>query len=383
MKKLISDLTIIIWISIFSQFAGADEWGTIKIPWSKPITIAFDEQLEMQFVGIKRGIEMAFKEKASLLGYPLRFDSKTSKYGSFKSDHLPQIFCNNAHNAAVIGYADNTDLQSALEIHHRQKVVLLTPLNIGTQPLEDKNPIIFSLCCSYKIQARKAAEFSLSRKKHNIAVIYNKDENSQKLGRHFSEQVQVLGGKVLFETSLSSNYYLSEMIEKIKTIKCDLIYYAGPYELGISAIEEMDAVGLHHTYFIAGAACNNGKFLRETSGIPIANCYVIAPRKPSREWTRNFEAQYGLKPGFGHYGYDAAQILIRALKAVTYKNSDGGLVIGKKALAFAVKHLNFKGASGKIEFDLKGCRTSSAIAIYHVFDNEEEGLRFFKETPFR
>ena len=370
-------------ISIFSQPAAADEWGKIKIPRGKPIKIAFDAQLAMQFIGMEHGVEMAVKEKALLLDHPLKLETQKAEYEIFKSDRLPRIFCNDPHTAGVIGYADNTDVQSALKMHHKQKVILLSPLRIDVRPVGGKNPIIFKLCCSYKVQARKAAEFSLSRKKKNIAVLYNIDETNRNLGRHFSEQVQVLGGKVLFETSLSSNYYLPQIIEKIKTLECDLIYFAGPSELGILAIEEMDAAGLHNTYFIAGAACSSSKFLSQTSGIPIANCYVIAPKKPSREWTKKFVDHYGLMPGFSPYGYDAAHILIKALKAVTFKNSDGWLVIGKKALADAVKKVKLKGISGNIEFDSKGCRTSSATAIYHVFENEEKGVRLFKEIFFR
>jgi len=381
MNKAIIDLIIFIFISIFNNFATADEWGTIKIPEGKPIKIVFDKQLAMQFVGMRHGFDMAVKEKASLLGHPLKLE--TAEYGNFRSDRLPQIFCDDPHIAGVIGYAGNTDLQSALEIHHKKKVILLTPLSIHAKPFEGNTPIIFNMCCSCKVQARKAAEFSLSRKKENIAVIYNTDEISGKLGRHFSEQVQVMGGKVLFETSLSSNYYLTEVIEKIKALKCDLIYYAGPSELGILTVEEMDAAGLHNIYFIAGAACNNSKFLSQTNGIPIANCYVIGHKKPCREWTRKFVAQYSLVPQFSPYGYDAADILIESLKAVTIKNTDGWVVIGKKALADAVKNVKLQGVSGKIEFDSKGFRTSSAIAIYHVFDNEEKGIRLFKETRFR
>jgi branched-chain amino acid transport system substrate-binding protein len=383
MNKAIINLTIMICISIFSQSAAADEWGKIKIPRDKPIKIAFDSQLAMQFFGMEHGVEMAVKEKALLLGHPLKLETQKAEHGIFKSDRLPRIFCNDPHTAGVIGYAENTDVQSALKMHHKQKVILLSPLRIDVRPVGGKNPIIFKLCCSYKVQARKAAEFSLSRKKKNIAVLYSIDRANGNLGRHFSEQVQVLGGKVLFETSLSSNYDLPQIIEKIKTLECDLIYFAGPSELGVLAIEEMDAAGLHNTYFIAGAACSSSKFLSQTSGIPIANCYVIAPNKPCREWTKKFVDNYGLMPGFSPYGYDATHILIKALKEVAFRNSDGGLVIGKKALADAVKKVKLKGVSGKIEFDSKGCRNSSATAIYHVFENEEKGLRLFKEIFFR
>ena len=54
-----------------------------------------------------------------------------------------------------------------------------------------------------------------------------------------------------------------------------------------------------------------------------------------------------------------------------------------RELADAVKKVKLKGVSGKIEFDSKGCRNSSATAIYHVFENEEKGLRLFKEIFFR
>jgi len=383
MKKSIIDYTILACFSIFSQFACADEWGTIKIPANQPIKIAFDNQLEMQFGGIKLGIEMAIKEKNSMRDHPLRLELKMPEHKNIRSDHLSKIFCNDPHTVGVIGYADRADVQSALSTHLQQKVILVSPLGILAKQMKDKSPVIFNMCCSHKLQARKAVEFALSRKKKKIAVIHNTDEFSRKLGRDFTVQIQMRGAEVLFETSLSNNYYLSGMIKKIKTLKCDLIYYAGPSELGILVIQEMDAVGLHNTYFIAGAACHNFKFLSETSGIPMANCYVVAPRKPSREWSRKFVTQYGLSPGFSPYGYDAAHIFINALKAVTLKNSYGRMELGKKALADAVKNAKIKGVSGEIEFDSKGCRTSSALAIYHVFDNEEEGFRLFKETPSR
>jgi len=82
-----------------------------------------------------------------------------------------------------------------------------------------------------------------------------------------------------------------------------------------------------------------------------------------QDFARRYRSRYGQPLGsegvdvFAAYAYDAASILIRAIKQVAVVDASGNLVIGRQALANAVRATSgYQGITGAISFDGKGDR---------------------------
>jgi ABC-type branched-subunit amino acid transport system substrate-binding protein len=108
--------------------------------------------------------------------------------------------------------------------------------------------------------------------------------------------------------------------------------------------------------------------------------YVTYAKEPDPDWVKKFETRYGPRQTFSPQAYDAATILMMAVERVARKQTDGSLVIGKKALRDAVADTDLMGITGRIKFDPYGDRTGSVVVIYKVV--EEDGRRFFKQMVF-
>ena len=82
-----------------------------------------------------------------------------------------------------------------------------------------------------------------------------------------------------------------------------------------------------------------------------------------QDFARRYQSSYGqsldsVEGGLcAAYAYDAASILIRAIEQVAVVDASGHLVIGRQALAKAVRATSgHQGVTGTISFDGKGDR---------------------------
>jgi ABC-type branched-subunit amino acid transport system substrate-binding protein len=91
---------------------------------------------------------------------------------------------------------------------------------------------------------------------------------------------------------------------------------------------------------------------------------AIVETSAYRQFVGRYSSLYGSAPASEHdivfyvaYAYDAANVLIRAIKQVAVVDASGNLVIGRQALAHAVRATSgYQGVTGTISFDSKGDR---------------------------
>src|SRR3990172_4178284 len=73
--------------------------------------------------------------------------------------------------------------------------------------------------------------------------------------------------------------------------------------------------------------------------------------------------------------YDATMVLLSAVEKAAAKQPDGSLAIGRKALAEALRSMNYDGVTGKIAFDDKGDRTGTMVVVNKVVKGKFEEVR--------
>jgi branched-chain amino acid transport system substrate-binding protein len=170
------------------------------------------------------------------------------------------------------------------------------------------------------------------------------------------------------------------VLTKIKPLRPQLIYFGGMAAEGVLIARQMKRVGLRKTHFMSDDGCYTEKDFIKAGGKATNGAYVTYAKEPDPVWVKKFEARYGPRQTFSPQAYDAANIMMLAVEKVAQRQSDGGLVIGKKALRDAVADTKYEGITGKIGFDPYGDRTGSVVVIYKVV--EENGKRFFKPMVF-
>ena len=85
-------------------------------------------------------------------------------------------------------------------------------------------------------------------------------------------------------------------------------------------------------------------------------------------WQKRFTEKFEHEPiTFSPQAYDAAVALLMGIEKVGAVQDDGSLVIGKKALADAIRSLEFDGVTGKVGFTEEG-NAKSGVVVYQVKD---------------
>jgi branched-chain amino acid transport system substrate-binding protein len=269
----------------------------------------------------------------------------------------------------------------ASDVHNKYKVIMISPSSTAWELTARGIPIFFRTCWNDKIQARRAAEFAVSRKWMRVAAIHDKSDYGQSLAEDFVKNMKAKGAKVLaFEGITRGDKDFTPVLTKIKSLRPQLIYFGGMAAEGSLIVRQMKRVGLRKTHFMSDDGCYTEKDFIQAGGDAALGAYITYAKEPDPDWVKRFEAKYGPRQTFSPQAYDAANILMMAVEKVAKKQPNGTLIIGKKALRDAVAKTSYTGITGKIEFDENGDRTGSVVVIYKVV--EEGGKRFFKQINF-
>lgn len=370
---------------LFPFSSHADEWGTITITSGKVIKIGLGAMLTGDYaslgIDIKHGAEMAVEKKGSILGHRVALQAEDDGCAGPSSVAIAEKLCNDPLIVGLVGYMCSGGSKPASDIHNKYKVVMVSPSSTALELTARGIPIFFRTCWNDKIQARRAASFAYSRKWTKVAVIHDKSDYGQSLGEDFAEHIRQKKGKILaFEGITRGDKDFSPVLTKIKPLKPQLIYFGGMAAEGVLLARQMKRVGLRKTHFMSDDGCYTEKDFIQAGGKATNGCYVTYAKQPDPDWVKKFEAKYGPRQTFSPQAYDATNILMLAVEKTAKKQSDGSLIIGKRALRNAVADTKYNGITGEISFDTYGDRTGSVVVIYKVV--EENGRRFFKQMNF-
>jgi branched-chain amino acid transport system substrate-binding protein len=362
----------------------ADEWGAITLAPDKPIKIGLGSMLTGDYaslgIDIRNGAEMAIAEKGRLLGRNIVLQAEDDGCAGPPSVAIAEKICNDPLVVGLVGYMCSGGSKPASDIHNKYKVVMISPSSTALELTARGIPVFFRTCWNDKIQARRAAEFALSKGWKKVAVLHDKSDYGQSLAEDFAAHVKKEGGTILALEGLTrGDKDFSPVLTKIKPLKPQLVYFGGMAAEGVLVVRQMKRAGIQ-AEFLSDDGCFTEKDFIQAGGAAATGCFVTYAQEPDPAWVKKFEAKYGPRQTFSPQAYDAAHILMTAVEKAARKQPDGSLVIGKKALRDAVAGTDTVGITGKIAFDAHGDRTGSVVVVYKVV--EKQGRRFFEQVPF-
>ena len=370
---------------LFAFSAYGDEWGEITIPPEKPIKIGLGAMLTGDYaslgIDIRYGAEMAVQEKGEIHGHPIFLQAEDDGCAGPPSVAIAEKLCNDPLIVGLVGYMCSGGSKPASDIHNKYKVVMVSPSSTALELTARNIPIFFRTCWNDKIQAKRAADFSLSRQWSKVAVIHDKSDYGQSLAQDFANNVRAGGGTVLaFEGITRGDKDFSPVLTKIKPSKPQLLYFGGMAAEGVLVVRQMKRVGLRKTIFLSCDGSYTEKDFIKAGGKATTGSFITYAKQPDPNWVKAFETKYGPRQTFSPQAYDGANILIKAVEKVAKKQVNGSLVIGKRALRNAVAETDYEGITGKIRFDPHGDRTGSVVVVYKVVQKGKD--RFFEQVDF-
>lgn len=371
---------VLLSFSFQAEAAVKDEWGVITIPKGGAVKLGLGTTLSGAYaklgLDIKNGVEMAVKDKGSILGFPIELRVEDDQCEGAPSVAVAEKFGADPGIVGVVGYMCSGGSIPASDVHNKYKKVMISSSSTADALTARGLPVVFRTVWNDKIQGKAAAGFALKTLKvKKAAVVHDKSAYGQGLADEFKVHFEKGGGKtVAYEGIARGEKDFTPVLTKIKPKEPELIYFGGMAAEGALLVRQMKEVGLKAA-FMSGDGCYDVKDFIEASGGAAEGSYVTFAKSPEgakyAEWKKRYEGKYGPLGAFSAQGYDAAMILLSAIEKVAKKQPDGGLLIGKKVLADAVRTIGYEGVTGRLSFDRRGDVLGAIVMV-----NKVEGRQF-------
>ncbi len=251
----------------------------------------------------------------------------------------------------VIGHFNSSCSIPASDVYNRAGIPMITPAS--TNPLLTGRGYkgIFRVCGTDDQQGRVAADFVRTRlRAKRVAVIHDKTTYGQGLADFFRSHIGGYAEIVYYGGITRGDKDFKTVLTSVKQASPDLLYFGGIYAdagLIVKQAREisfttplMSGDGVIDTKFveIAGEKAAEGTFLT----------FGPSPRENGQagDVIKKYREKFGEPGPYSLYAYDAAQVLLTALKAASVP--DG------RAVADKIHSMEFPGSHGIIRFASNG-----------------------------
>ena len=168
---------------------------------------------------------------------------------------------------------------------------------------------------------------------------------------------------VFFDAVTPGEKDFSAVLTKVKSLSPDVTYYTGYYPEGGLIAKQFKDLGVSGK-FMAGDANNDPTFISEagpaSEGVFVTSTPLPQDQSSAKSFIDRYKKRWNQDPGpYSALEYDAVNVVINAIKQSG--STDRAAVI--KAIT-ATK--NYQGATGAINFDKKGDRTSVLYITYII-----------------
>lgn len=231
------------------------------------------------------------------------------------------------------------------------------------------------VCPADDVQGPLAVDFAKDElKAKTIFILDEKALYGQGLAALVTKRCQELGIQILGHDSINTkqNEFRALMLT-IKAKNPDVVYFGGTtQDKGGQIAKDMRDAGIKCPLIVPDG-CYEKKFIESAGEENLKDCYVtlggLDPsllKGPGAEYVKKYKEKYGKDPeAYSVYGYEAAKVVLEAIKKVGKK--DRGEIL--KA-CLATKDFD-KGALGKWSFDANG-----DISIQNMTISKVEGGTF-------
>ncbi len=196
-----------------------------------------------------------------------------------------------------------------------------------------------------------------------VAIIDDRTAYGQGLADEVERAAKAAGGQIVArENTTDKSTDFMAILTSIKAKKPDVVFYGGMDPQAGPLVKQMKSLGLK-AKFLGGDGTQTLEFLRlaggdaegaiaSSPGLPLANM------PGGKTFQEKFNAKYGKVQIYAPYAYDAASVMIEAMKQA------GSAEPGKYLPVLA--KIRYNGVTGPIQFDEKGDITGGAITLYQV-----------------
>ncbi|MBF0315739.1 MAG: ABC transporter substrate-binding protein [Oligoflexia bacterium] len=264
---------------------------------------------------------------------------------------------------ALLGEVASTRSLAAAPVAQQYKVPMITPSSTNPE-VTKKGNFIFRTCFIDPFQGQVMAKFAVNSLKLKRGAILrdNKSDYSMGLADYFTKTLTELGGTVIADEKYASgDSDFKAQLTSLREKHPDFIFIPGYYtEVGLIARQARE-LGIS-SMLLGGDGWDSPKLIEiggtALDGSYFSNHYTAEDKRPEvQEFITKFKNKYNVAPdGLAAAGYDAAQILLAAMKRA--KSLEGDDL--RLAIAATTNH---PGVTGMITINSERDAVKSAVVL--------------------
>jgi branched-chain amino acid transport system substrate-binding protein len=364
----------LLWVAIFFAGIRADADETIKIGEVSPITGAIGRYGTTCHQGIQLAIDQA-NSAGGLLGQKIVLLTEDNQSEAGQTSTIVRKFVTQDKVVAIIGDLTSSATLEGGPIAQAAKIPMVTPL--ATNPkVTEIGDYIFRVCFIDEFQGRVMARFALEYLKAKKAALLTdtKQDYSVGLSGFFKDSfVSGAGTVVRGQTYSTGDTDFRAQLTSVKAAGPDVIFLPGYYpEVGI-ILKQARQLGITAPFI--GCEAWDSPTLLQVAGKAADGCYYsnqFSAEDPSpvvQEFGKVYREKFGGPPdNFAALGYDAARVVLDAIKRANSTNS----TTVRDAIA---QTRDFTGVSGTITIDAQ--RNASKPAV--ILAIKDQHVQYFEK----
>jgi branched-chain amino acid transport system substrate-binding protein len=366
--------------------APEDKLGVVAIKKGDPIVMGYGLVTTGANASLgtdsKRGVEIAIDDaKAVLFGHPIQLVGEDTGCSPEGGQAAASKLASNTAIVGIIGTSCSSEARVLAPVVSKAGMVIISPSNTAPDlTLPDKRAAgYFRTAHNDKVQGRAAAQFAIDQGIKKAATIHDGSLYAEQLANVFADNFKKLGGEIVAQEAVNvGDTDMSPVLTRLASLSPELIYYPiFVAEGGFITQQAREIKGLEKTKLMAADGVFTPDFIK-AAGEGVTGMYLSSPDVSAfaggyKDFLAEHVAKYGENPVsiFHAHAYDAANILMTAIKMVAVEGPDGTLYIPRQALRDAVAATkDFKGLTGSLTCDPNGDCADPKIAVYEIIGSD-------------
>jgi branched-chain amino acid transport system substrate-binding protein len=370
---------------------GQEEAKVVKIGVIAPLS----GDLSALGLGIKNSVDLAIKqanESKAIPGWTIEIAAEDDQALPDVGQNAATSLSSDPEVAGVVGTLNSSVAQTVQPVLDSANIVQVSPANTGVALTQGEDPAApsrpygnyFRVCANDIVQGALAAKYLYEDAGvTKLATIHDKKAYGQGLVESMSAEFEKLGGQIVAAQTINpddSNF--TPVISAVKAKKPQAVYYGGEYPQAGPLSQQMKAAGLD-VPLMGGDGIYDPAFIEQagkTSDGDLATSVGAPPETldTAKKFISDYEAAGYPEPyaAYGAYSYDAANVIINALKTSLADAED--VESAREATIEAVQKTDFEGATGQVKFDEFGDSVSQVLTVYEVTGGEWKTVKTFE-----
>lgn len=343
---------------------SSQQQNTVRIGAAGPMT---GDQSKMG-IDLRNGVELAVAEwndKGGVLGKKIELLAGDDQADPKQAVSVANKFINQKV-VAVVGHWNSNCSIAASEDYKKAGLVMVSPASTNPRLTQQGFKTVFRVCGTDDQQGVVAAEFVLrTMKPKRIAVLHDKSTYGQGLADFFKKTVEGRADVVFYDGIVQRDPDYRAVLTAMKEKRPDVYFFGGVYPEAGRLVRQAKEIGLNAP-MITGDGVYDPTFLqiaeRTAEGTFVTFGKDTSTLETAKAFNEKYRAKYGAPGPYSIYAYDAANIILTAIK-------ETGTTDGMKAAEYIAKG-RFTGAFGELSFNANGDVAKAPYVVWQVRDGK-------------